>query len=122
MPYQTLIASVLHKYVTHQPGSSAWGCPADEFRRQTGPARLVGRTQSRTTVSMKILVEQKMILPVRVRLKELDLSEHGPPSVLPGRKDTEQSSVIGLPDPAGHSTRKSSPSQAWNRRSDSMMR
>src|SRR5437588_1821686 len=80
---------------THQPaadnGSSTalTGCtsPAplvDQVRDEPGPSGLVACPQSRTCLSMVVLVEEQVIAPVRVRLKSLLLSEAGaPPGIIP---------------------------------------
>ena len=41
----------------------------DQFRNKTGPAGLVAGSKARTVVSMEVLVEQQVVLPVRIGLE-----------------------------------------------------
>jgi len=52
----------------------------DQLGNDTCPASLVARPQASAVISVKVLVEQDVILPVRIGLEFLRSSVHRPPA------------------------------------------
>src|SRR6185369_14495496 len=69
--------------------------PRKEIQRQrdeSGPARLMARTESRTVVPVEVLVEQDVVAPVRVLLELLRSTVDGPLPISVAHEDRGQSS------------------------------
>ena len=49
-----------------------------EFRNQTGPARLVTGADAGAVIAVEVFVEGNEIAPIRIRLKFLDAAKHRP--------------------------------------------
>ena len=59
----------------------------DQLRDDTSPARLVAGSKARAIVTVEIFVEQDVIFPLRIGLKFLRASVHGPPARPISQKD-----------------------------------
>src|SRR6476661_1083224 len=57
---------------------------------QRGPAGLMTRADTRAVIAMEVLVEEEVIMPMRVTLHQLDTTEYWPDSVLVFQEDRGQ--------------------------------
>jgi hypothetical protein len=90
----------------------------DQFRDNASPASLVARSQARAVISVEVLVEQDVILPMRIGLKFLCRAVHWSPARLIAQEDpgkrleisrATSNKFIKLPEPVGHSILNVSP-------------
>ena len=97
-----------------RPGVSLGGKLLDKVGDQSGPAGLVGCAAAAAVVAVEILVEQNVVLEMRIGLKLFVGSENRPPSVGPPQErcDDRGAKLVGdlrresawCPDPVGHSS------------------
>ena len=57
---------------------------------QRGPASLMTRADTRAVIAMEVLVEEEVIMPMRITLHQFDTTEYGPNSVLVFQEDRGQ--------------------------------
>src|SRR5712692_2451203 len=62
----------------------------DQFGNKTGPAGLLARPQPSATVSVEVLVEQDVILPLRIGLEFFRTSVHRPAARLVAQENSSQ--------------------------------
>ena len=67
-------------------------CLIEQIRYYSRPASLVAGTDSRPVISMKVLMEGDVVLPMRVALERVDRAEYRPPTVSVAEKDALQAS------------------------------
>src|ERR1700680_1541279 len=59
----------------------------DQFGDETGPAGLVASPKARAVISVEVLIEQNVVLPVRIGLEFLRASAHRSPARLIAQED-----------------------------------
>src|SRR5262249_4268412 len=64
----------------------------NDICNQSGPPRLVARSEAGAVVAVKILVEEKVILPMRIFLELARPAEHRPPARVVAQENASQSS------------------------------
>ena len=65
----------------------------DQFRDETGPPGLVACPKTRAVISVEVLVEEQVILPMRICLEFLCASVNRPPASLIPKEDPGQPSA-----------------------------
>lgn len=82
----------------------------DQLRNETGPSGLMAGSQARAVISVEILVEQNVILPVRIALEFLRTSINRPPARLILQEYPGQP-ISNFPGYLEHITRLQQPKQ-----------
>ena len=92
--------------------------PQDQVGDDPRPAGLVRGAEAGAVVAVEVLVEEDVVLPLRIGLEPLDPAEARPPAVGADEEDRDQPvaqvggdlvEVIRLPEPVGYSSVNSSP-------------